>query len=90
MTDPKVFHPATENRIDFRNHDFEEPADMLSEDPPERFKQRCPLLQLGRVVLWPPLLPKAEYAPILKTQKSKALSLLQIHHPTLVLVDRNA
>ena len=50
MTDPKVVHPATENRIDFRNHDFDGPADMLSEDLPELFKQRCPLLQLGRVV----------------------------------------
>ena len=90
MTDPKVVHPATQNRIDVRNHNFDGPADMLSEDLPELCIQRCPLLQLGRVVLWPPLLPKAEYAPILKTQKSKALSLLQIHHPTLVLVDLNA
>ena len=57
MTDPKVVHPATENRIDFRNHDFDGPADMLSEDLPELFKQRCPLLQLGRVV-WPPFYRK--------------------------------
>jgi hypothetical protein len=40
--------------------------------------------------VWPPLPPKAEYAPILKTQESKALFPSQIHHPTLVLVDRNA
>jgi hypothetical protein len=32
MTDPKVVHPATENRIDFRNHDFDGPADI--EDGP--------------------------------------------------------
>ena len=89
MTDPKVVHPATQNRIDFRNHDLDGPADMLSEDLPELFIQRCPLLHLGRIV-WPPLLPKAEYAPIFKTQKGKALSLLQIYHSTLVLIDRNA
>jgi len=89
MTDPKVVHPATQNRIDFRNHDLDGPADMPPEDLPELFIQRCPLLQLGRIV-WPPLLPKAEYAPILKTQKGKALSLLQIYHSTLVLIDRNA
>ena len=89
MTDPKVVHPAAQNRIDFRNHSLDGPADMLSEDLPEFCIQCCPLLQLGRIV-GPPLLPKAEYAPILKTQKSKALSLLQIHHPALVLVDLNA
>ena len=89
MTDPKVVHPAAQNRIDFRNHDLDGPADMLSEDIPELFKQPCPLLQFGCVV-WPPLLPKAEYAPIFKTQKSKALSLLQIYHSTLVLIDLNA
>ena len=44
MTDPKVVHPTTQNRIDFRNHDLDGPADMLSEDFPELFKQRCPLL----------------------------------------------
>src|ERR1039458_6564584 len=85
MTDPKVVHPATQNRIDFRNHNFDGPADMLSEDLPELFIQRRPLLQLGRVV-WPPLLIKAEYAPVLKTQEGEALSLLQVHHSTLVLV----
>src|ERR1035437_9001146 len=89
MTDPKVVHPATQNWIDFRNHNLDGPADMLSEDFPELFIQRCPLLQLWRIV-WPPLLSKAEYAPILKAQESKALSLLQIHHSTLVLVDLNA
>src|SRR5260370_22774700 len=86
MAVPKVVHPTAQNRIDFRNHNFDGPADMLSEDLPEFCIQRCPLLQLGRIV-WPPLLIKAEYAPILKAQESKALSLLQVHHPTLVLVD---
>jgi len=89
MTDPKVVHPAAQNRIDVRNHNLDGPADMLSEDLPELCIQRCPLLQLGRIV-WPPLLIKAEYAPILKPQESKALSLFQVHHPTLVLVDLNA
>ena len=89
MTDPKVVHPTTQNRIDFRNHILHGPADLLSEDLPELFKQRGSLLQRWRIV-WPPLPPKAEDAPILKTQESKALFLSQIHHPTLVLVDRNA
>ena len=89
MTDPKVVHPTTQNRIDFRIHILHGPADLLSEDLPELFKQRGSLLQRRRIV-WPPLPPKAEDAPILKTQESKALFLSQIHHPTLVLVDRNA
>src|ERR1700693_162495 len=89
MADPKIVHPAAHNRIDFLNYLLHGPADMLPEDLPELFKQRCPLLQLGRIV-WPPLPLKAQYAPILKTQEGKALSLFRIHHPTLVLVDRNA
>ncbi len=32
MTDPKVVHPTTQNRIDFRNHILDGPADLLSED----------------------------------------------------------
>jgi hypothetical protein len=51
MSDPKVVHPTTQNRIDFRNHNLHGPADVLSEDLPELFKQRCPLLQLGRLGL---------------------------------------
>src|SRR5664280_2844729 len=35
MTDPKVVHPAPQNRIDFRNHGLDGPADVLSEDLPE-------------------------------------------------------
>src|SRR5271155_2678470 len=89
MADPKVVHPATQNRIDFRNHSLDGPADVLSEDLPEPLKQRCPLLQLRRIVR-PPLPLKAQHTPIFKTQKSEALSLLQIHHPTLALVDLNA
>src|ERR1017187_10856253 len=84
-----VEHPTAQNRIDFRNHSLDRPADVLSEDLPEPFKQRCRLLQLGRIVGSPfPL--KAQHTPIFKTQESEALSLFQIHHPTLVLVDLNA
>src|ERR1022692_4610088 len=89
MTDPKVVHPATQNRIDFRNHGLDGPADVLSEDLPELFKQRCPLLQLGCIVR-SPLPLKAQYPPKVKTQEIEAPSLLQIHHSTLVRVDRNA
>jgi len=32
MADPKVVHPATQDRIDFRNHDLDGPTDMLTED----------------------------------------------------------
>src|SRR3984885_16000063 len=70
MSDPKVVHPATQNRIDFRNHNLHWPADVLSEDLPELFKQRGPLLQLGRIV-WSPLPPKAPYEPITKKPKKK-------------------
>src|ERR1039457_3306840 len=89
MTDPKVVHPATQNRIDFRNHGLDGPADVLSEDLPEPFKQRYPLLQLGCIVR-SPLPLKAQYTPIFKTQESEALSLLQTPHPTLVLFDPHA
>src|SRR5664279_1258453 len=58
MSDPKVVHPATQDRIDFHNHILDGPADMLPEDLPELLKQRCPLLQLGRIVR-SPLPPKA-------------------------------
>ncbi len=34
MSDPKVVHPTTQNRIDFRNHNLHGPADVLSEDLP--------------------------------------------------------
>jgi predicted RNA-binding protein YlqC (UPF0109 family) len=74
MADPKVVHPTAQNWIDFRNPSLDGPADVLSEDLSELFKQRRPLLQLGRIV-GPPLPLKAEYAPKLKTQKSKTLSL---------------
>src|SRR5258707_1378121 len=89
MADPKVVHPAAQNLIDLRNHSLNGPADMLSEDLPELFKQRRPLLQLGRIVR-SPLPLKTQYTPIFKTQEGEALSLLQIHHSTLVLVDLNA
>ena len=89
MADPKVVHPTAQNRIDFRNHSRHGPADVLPEDLPELFKQRCPLLQLRRE-MWPPLPQKTQYTPIFKTQDGEALSLLQINHPTLVLVDLNA
>src|SRR5664279_3557493 len=89
MADPKVVHPTAQNQIDFRNHGLDGPADVLSEDLPEPFKQRYPLLQLGCIV-GSPLPLKAQYTPIFKTQESEALSLLQIHHPTLVLVDLHA
>src|SRR5664280_1393907 len=89
MANPKVVHPPAQNRIDFRNHGLDGPADVLSEDLPEPFKQRYPRLQLGCIV-GSPLPLKAQYTPIFKTQESEALSLLQIHHPTLVLVDLHA
>src|ERR1017187_7069469 len=40
MADPKVVHPTAQNQIDFRNHGLDGPADVLSEDLPEPFKQR--------------------------------------------------
>jgi hypothetical protein len=74
MTDTKVVHPTTQNRTDFRYHNLHGPADVLSEDRPELFKQLCPLHQLGRIV-WAPLPRKGQHTAILKTQESKALSL---------------
>jgi transposase len=47
MTDPIVFHPAAQNRVDLRNHSLSGPADMLSEVLRKLFKRRGPLLRLG-------------------------------------------
>ena len=62
---------------------------MFLEDLPEIFEQGGPLLQLGRIVR-PPLPLEAQHPPILEPQECKAFSLFQIHHPTLVFIDRNA
>src|ERR1700732_3373966 len=75
MSDPKVVHPTTQNRIDFRNHNLHGPADVLSEDLPELFKQRRPLLQLGRIVWSPAGHPRAGAtlvypAPLIATNRS--------------------
>jgi hypothetical protein len=50
MANPKIVHPAAQNRIDFRNHNLDGSANMLSEDLPELCIMRRPLLQLGRIV----------------------------------------
>src|SRR3954454_14794095 len=89
MADPKVVYPAAQDRIDFHNHFLYWPAHMVPEDLPELFKQPGPFLQLRRIV-WPPLPLKTQYTAILKPQEGKTLSLFQIHHSTLVFVDRNA
>jgi len=49
MTDPKVVHPATQDGL-ISQSQSRRAADMLAEDLLELFKQRCPLLQLGRIV----------------------------------------
>jgi hypothetical protein len=61
----------------------------LPEDLPEVFRERGPLLQLGRII-WPPFPLQAQHTPIFKAKERKALSRFQIHHSALVLVDRNA
>ena len=50
MADPKVVHPAAHDRIDFRSHSLDWPADVLSEDLPVLFIRRYLLLQIGRIV----------------------------------------
>ena len=47
MTDPKVVHPATQNRIDSRNHSLNGPADMLSEDLPSLSNSAVLFFNLG-------------------------------------------
>src|SRR5271165_3298717 len=86
MADPKVVHPAAQNRIDFRNHGLDGPADVLSEDLPEPFQQRYPRRQLGWIV-GSPLPRKTLYTARFKTQRSATLSLLQTYHPTLDRVE---
>src|SRR5690242_4561582 len=48
MTDPKVVHPASQDRIDLLDHLPHRLTDVSSEDLLEFGKQRGPLLQLRR------------------------------------------
>src|SRR5215469_4445960 len=86
IADPKVVHPAPEDRIDLLNHFPYRLADAMPEYFLDLPKQRSPLLQLGRIV-WSPLLVTAQNAAKFEAQEGKALSLFHVHHPTLVLVD---
>src|SRR5215467_5085803 len=64
----KVIHPAAQDRIDHLNHFSHRLADVASEDLPELCEQRCPLLQLRRIV-WSPHPITAPNATIFKTQE---------------------
>src|SRR5215472_9657564 len=73
MADPKVVHPAPQDRIDSLNHFPYGLADLAAEDLPELRDQRFPLLLLGRIVRSPHSLT-APNATKLESQKGKALS----------------
>src|SRR5215831_10007290 len=82
IADPKVVHPAAQDRIDYLNHLPHGLADLTAEDLPELAEQRFPLLLLGLYVR-SPLPGVTQNAAKSATQEAKALSLLQIHHPAL-------
>src|ERR1035438_65129 len=86
IADPKIGHPPAQDRIDHLNHFSHRLADVASEDLPQFCKQRGPLLQLRRIVGSPHPIT-APNATIFKTQEGKTLSLRQIDHPALVLID---
>jgi hypothetical protein len=86
LTDPKVVHPPSENRIDLLNHFPHWLADMLPKDFPEFGKECRAFLHLWHKLRSPLLIP-TQHAAIFKPQEREAFTLSQIYGPTLVFVD---
>src|SRR5712691_4667879 len=81
----KVLYPATQNRIDLRNHLSDRLGPMASKYLLELVQQRRPLLALRGTQRHPSASPTANPTE-LKAEKSEALTLREVHPPTLVLV----
>src|SRR5712691_3810367 len=85
MADGKVLHPATQNRVDLRNHLADWPGPMAAENLLERAQQRRPLFPPRGAKRHPSVSPSANPTEV-KTQKSEALALREVHPPSLLLV----
>src|SRR2546426_6849395 len=85
MADRKVLHPATQNRVDLRNHLAEGPGPMVSENRLERAQQRRPLFHPRGAKRHPSVSPTANPTEV-KAEKSEALALREVHPPSLLLV----
>src|SRR5437867_4928037 len=85
VADPEIVHPATQYRVDHRDH----PPHGLRAPAPEHLlelpQQRRPLLE-GRRQLHPPPSPRRAEPPEGEAQKSERLSLGQVHDSALRLV----
>src|SRR5712691_5437985 len=81
----KVLYPATQNRIDLRNHLSDRLGPMASKYLLKLVQQRRPLLALRGTQRHPSASPTANPTE-LKAEKSEALTLREVHPPTLVLV----
>src|SRR5260370_22152961 len=85
VTYRKVLHPATQNRVDLRNHLADWPGPMTSENLLELLQQRRPLLDSRGAQRHPSVSPTANPTE-LKAEKSEALALREVHPPSLLLV----
>src|SRR5229473_8384092 len=85
MADRKVLHPATQNRVDLRNHLADGPGPMAAENRLERAQQRRPLFHPRSAKRHPSVSPTANPTDV-KAEKAEALALREVHPPTLLLV----
>src|ERR1700731_5224094 len=83
MADGKVLHPATQNRVDLRNHLADWPGPMTSENLLELLQQRRPLLESRGAQRHPSVSPTANPTE-LNAEESEALALREVHPPTLL------
>src|ERR1700674_4568478 len=85
VADRKVLHPATQNRVDLRNHLADWPGPMAAENLLERAQQRRPLFHPRGAKRHPSVSPTANPTEV-KAEKSEALALREVHPPSLLLV----
>src|SRR5262249_4633736 len=85
VAERKVLHPTAQDGIDARNHLCDGPRQVTPKNLLESSQQRRPLLAAGRPQRHPSASPTANPTE-LKAQKSEALTLRQVHSPTLLLV----
>ncbi len=89
MPDPEIIEPAREDQIDLADDLLRRVRTMTSEDLP-KFLQQLRALVARRRILWPPGTMETAHLTELKPQEGKRLPALQIHHPALLSVHRDA
>src|SRR5262252_4961665 len=85
MPNGKVLYPAPQYRVDFRNHLADGPGPKAAENLLERAQQRRPLVPPRGAQRHPSVAPTANPTEV-KAKKSEALTLRQVHPPSLLLV----